>query len=111
MNLEALRQKLVRSASRHPVSDAVPYAFEQRVMHAIRNTPAPDPNLPWVAGLWRAALCALAVALLSGGFHWRELVHEATAAGDDVPDAELLEVAVLGDLPGFEPSDPDAPTP
>jgi len=111
MNLEDLRQKLVRSARRHPVSDAVPYAFEQRIMHAIRDAPAQDPFLPWVAGLWRAALCALAVALLSGGFHWRELVNASASAGDGVPDAELLEVAVLGDLPGFEPADPDAPTP
>ena len=111
MNLEDLRQNLVRSARRHPVSDAVPYAFEQRIMHAIRNAPAPDPFLPWVAGLWRAALCALAIALLSGGFHWRELVNASAAAGDDVPDAELLEVAVLGDLPDFESTDPDAPTP
>jgi hypothetical protein len=111
MNLEVLRQKLVRSARRHPVSDAVPYAFEQRVMHAIRNTPAPDPYLPWVAGLWRAALCALAVALLSSGFHWRELVNDPTATVQEVPDAELLEVAVLGDLPGFEPTDPAASTP
>jgi hypothetical protein len=111
MNLEVLRQKLVRSARRHPVSDAVPYAFEQRIMHAIRNAPAPDPFLPWVAGLWRAALCALAVAVLSGGIHWRELVNPSAPAGEGVPDAELLEVAVLGDLPDFESSDPDATTP
>lgn len=113
MNLEAFRRKLVDSARRHPVSDAVPYAFEQRVMHAIRNAPVPvaDPFLPWVAGLWRAALCALAIALISGGFHWRQLVAQPGRGAEEVPDAELLEFAVLGDLPGFEPAEADAPTP
>jgi hypothetical protein len=97
MKLEGLRQKLLRSARRHPPSDHVPYAFEQRVLHSLRTLPRPDPSLPWVTGLWRAAACALAVTTLLGAFHWRSL-QDPVAAADLPPDRDLLELAVLSDL-------------
>ncbi len=97
MKLEGLRQKLIRSARLHPPSDHVPYAFEQRVLHSLRTLPRPDPALPWVTGLWRAAACALTVTTLLGAFHWRSLQHPVAAA--DLPaDRDLLELAILSDL-------------
>lgn len=107
MNLEGFRKELIQAARRTPVSDAVPYAFEQRVLQAIRSTPLPDPILPWVAGFARAAFCALAVALVSGALHWRSLSQPAPGLAE-LPDAELLEFAVLGDLPDFEAADPES---
>lgn len=110
MNLEGLRQKLIQVARHQPVSNRVPYAFEQRVLHAIRALPPRDPALAWVAGLWRAALCSLAIATIAGGFLFTQ-PDEAPSAVDFVADADLLEIATLGDLPEFEVPAPDAPRP
>lgn len=117
MNLEGLRQKLVRAARRSPPSDSVPYAFERRIMHAISRLPGSpadmrDTALPWIAGLWRAALCAVAIAAVTGGIHWQASRRPASDS-DPIPDADLLEVAVLAELPGYDEPAPDytAPTP
>lgn len=101
MKLEGLRQKLIQVARHQPVSDRVPHAFEQRVLHALRSLPPRDPALAWVAGLWRAALCSLAIATVAGGIHLTQ-PDDPTAPVEAVADADLLEVATLGDLPGFE---------
>jgi hypothetical protein len=97
MKLEGLRKKLIRAARQDPPSDHVPYAFEQRVLHSLRNLPAPDPFLPWVSGLWRAAACTTALTLVVGTLHWRNA--PGSFATLELPqDRDLLELAVLGDL-------------
>jgi hypothetical protein len=62
--------------------------------------------LAWVAGLWRAALCSLAIATVAGGIHLTQ-PDDPTAPVEAVADSDLLEVATLGDLPGFEAPLPD----
>ena len=102
----AISFKLRRQPQHQPVSDCVPYAFEQRVLHALRALPPRDPALAWVAGLWRAALCSLAIATVAGGIHLTQ-PDDPTAPVEAVADSDLLEVATLGDLPGFEAPLPD----
>ena len=97
MKLEGLRQKLLCSARRHPPSDHVPYAFEPRVLHALRTLPPPDPTLPWVTGLWRAAACALTITTLLGTFHWHS-TRDAVSDSELPADRDLLELAVFSDL-------------
>lgn len=112
MKLEGLRQKLIRAAREEAMSEEVPYAFEQRILHAIRRAPVRDPFLPWIAGLWRAAFCSLAIAAAAGTWHWGQ-TEESTSDNDiaAIADADLLEVAVLGDLPDSEDALPEASVP
>lgn len=66
MNPERLRQTLVAAARRIPTSDAVPFAFETRVMRALRKTPSPDAWVTWGRLLWRALAPCCAVMILAG---------------------------------------------
>lgn len=67
MNLDPLQQHLLEAARRNPPSDAVPWAFEQRIMAHIRARRPTDRLTLWTAGLMRAALSSLAVAVLLVG--------------------------------------------
>ena len=56
MNLDDLQKKLLAAARSHPPVDAVPYAFEKRIMArlgAARNVA--DGWTFWGRALWRAA--------------------------------------------------------
>ena len=64
MNLEALRKKLLAAARSNPPSDAVPYAFEKRILARLTARPAEDPGLLWGRALWRGAMACVAVSLL-----------------------------------------------
>ncbi len=75
MNLALLQQKLLAAARLDRPSDAVPYAFEQRVMARIARLAQDTTDLwaAWSRLLWRAAAPCLgltaalvAMALFSG---------------------------------------------
>ena len=82
MNSEELRKKLVQSARHVPVSDAVPLAFEQRVMAQIRAVPAQDPLAMLGRLLWGAAAPCVALALLVVGL--ATFPNTSSDAGTDV---------------------------
>ena len=64
MNPDGLREKLIQAARLETPSDAVPYAFEKRVMARLTGRPAADLWAPWASALWRAAApCLLITAL------------------------------------------------
>lgn len=63
MDLNELQRKLFSQARSVPPSDAVPYAFEKRVMAGLHGAPA-DGWLLWGRGLWRAAAACVALSLL-----------------------------------------------
>lgn len=65
MNLDHLRQKLIRSARGIPANDAVPYAFEKRVMAHLK-TAVPDRWFAWSQALWKGALSCMGIMLLAG---------------------------------------------
>ena len=65
MDLSTLQSKLIAAARQNPPSDAVPYAFEKRIMARI-GQPVADAWSVWGMALWRAALACLAATLLLG---------------------------------------------
>ncbi len=77
MNWDRLQPRLIRAARRHPPGDQVPYAFEQRVMAALR-TATSDPWLAIAQRLWWAAGACTAIAISIGV--WTSLTD---SPGDD----------------------------
>jgi hypothetical protein len=67
MNLDALHKKLIAVARANPPSDAVPYAFEKRIMARLAGQPVPDLWAGWARAFTRAAaLCVIVSAGLIG---------------------------------------------
>jgi len=66
MNLDNLHKKLIAAARANPPGDQVPYAFEKRVMAALRSRTAPDEWAGWIRGLWCSAGVCAAIAVLFG---------------------------------------------
>ncbi len=93
MNLEMLRQKLMRAGRRHPPSTRVPLAFEQRILALVRALPS-DPLRDWGTGLWRAAICSIGVALFAGVWLGRPLVGTEGSLAD-AADTEVIEAALI----------------
>ncbi len=93
-HLEQLRQLLIAAARRQTPSDAVPWAFEQRVLARLREVGRPDLALLWARALWRAAApcVALSLALLA----WRLASGSAAAPEPDAPSlAQQFEQTLL----------------
>jgi hypothetical protein len=63
MNFSGLQLKLIASARAHPPGDAVPYAFERRIMARLAVQPGFDKWALWSRSLWRAAAPCLAIML------------------------------------------------
>lgn len=63
MSTETLQKKLIDAARKIEPSDAVPYAFEKRIMARIKDTTAPDVWSIWSSLLWRAAGPCVAIML------------------------------------------------
>jgi anti-sigma-K factor RskA len=68
MNHNELERKLIATARANPPSDAVPYAFEKRVMARLGTAPALDRWADWSRALWRAAAPCVAVAVVLGAW-------------------------------------------
>ena len=73
MDFEQLRQRLITAARARLPSDAVPYAFEKRIMARLTPRTQVDPWAAWGRVLWRAAapcvaiMCAMTIwAAVSG---------------------------------------------
>jgi len=63
MKLDELQSKLLAAARGAPPSDAVPYAFEKRIMARLTARARLDPVSFWNRMLWRAAVPCLLVML------------------------------------------------
>jgi hypothetical protein len=61
--LETLRQKLIAAARANAPSDAVPWAFEQRVLARLRAAERLDAAAVWARALWRTAAPCVALSL------------------------------------------------
>lgn len=90
MDLDELQKKLLRAGRKHQPNDQVPYAFEKRVMHAIRSLRPVDHWSFWGQALWRAVAPCAAVMLLLG--IWTTLTVDPAYPGDlsDAMEATLL---------------------
>lgn len=82
MNVSDLERKLIAAARAHPPSDAVPYAFEQRIMARLRKAPALDQWGAWAGALWKAAAPCVVIALLLGA--WTAFTPSAGSASNDL---------------------------
>ena len=66
MNEKKLHGKLMAAARRHPPREAVPYAFEKRIVSHLSARPAPNVWGLWCRPLWQAALSCVAITVLCG---------------------------------------------
>ena len=64
MNLDNLEKKLLHAARLDTPSDAVPYAFEKRIMARLPGRATGELGASWVRALWRAAACSAAIAVV-----------------------------------------------
>lgn len=92
MEVDNLRQKIVAAARRQTPSDAVPFAFEKRIMARLAETAIPDGWVFWGRALWRAAVPCVLIVIFSGLWSRRS----APVENPDLPQA--IENAVLGEL-------------
>lgn len=81
MDLEQIERALIAAARKDAPSQAVPYAFEKRVMARLRAGLAEDPWAFWSRALWRAAAPCVALTMLLGAWSMFE-----PEAGTEEPD-------------------------
>jgi len=95
-HLARLEQALLEAGRRHPPSDAVPYAFEQRVMARIRAAAEkrPEAAVDWIRGLWKSAMAAMAAAAVMVGVD-RVVPGPAGLTATDQLSAPALEETLL----------------
>ena len=68
MNPGELHKKLMQAARSCPPSDAVPYAFEKRIMARLSAVRPADVWALWSRALARAAVASVVVTLLAGAW-------------------------------------------
>jgi len=98
MDLEQLRQNLVKASRSQPPNERVPYAFEKRVMARLTEPVSTDPWIAWGRGLWRAAAPCLAITCATT--IWAVLAGGLPSAKNSL--ATDLESTVLAPLANFE---------
>ncbi len=81
MDILKLEQKLLAAARSQPARDAVPYAFEKRIMARLRAIPVFDPRALWANALMRAAAPCVALALAVSAWSFF-MPSGSTPAGD-----------------------------
>jgi hypothetical protein len=92
MDLDKLQKKLIAAARANPPGDAVPYAFERRIMARLATRPVADTWALWAPALWRATAPCIAVMVLLGA--WSFCIPDQTAStGDFAQDIEHTLVA------------------
>lgn len=93
MNGVELYRKLIAAARLNPPGDAVPYAFEKRVMARLAGQRVMDGLALWGRALWRAAVCCLAVVLMVSA--WTIVTPRRTATIDLSQDLENTLLAAV----------------
>lgn len=100
MNLNDLERRVFAVARATPPSEAVPYAFEKRIMARLSGRVAPDPWSVWNRVFWRATAPCLGLMLLAGVWSWQA---ETDPGVPEVLAAEL-ESVVCAPLHSLEDS-------
>jgi len=100
MNLAELERKLITVARSRPVSEAVPYAFEKRIMAHLKSQTIDEWSL-WARALWRAAAPCVAIMLVLGG--WSLFAPTNIAPGIDL--SQQFENTVLAAADQEQPAD------
>ena len=100
MNVDNLHRKLIAAARAHSPSDAVPHAFERRIVAQIKSLATTDYWAFWARALWRAAAPCVVLALVLAA--WSFLSGPAnTTNGDISQDFEntVLAAAAMDQAP------------
>lgn len=93
MNVGDLENKLLAAARAWRPSEAVPYAFEKRIMARLANAAPLDIWGLWSHQFWRAAVPCLALTLLLGGFTLYSSANPARVAlQNDIEDTMLAAI-------------------
>jgi hypothetical protein len=93
MNVDELQRKLIAAARGQTPSDAVPYAFEKRILQQIKSMAAPDIWAGWAQALWRAAAPCVGIALLLAAW---SMLNTSSNPSNTVPDiSQQFENTVL----------------
>jgi hypothetical protein len=90
MNIEKLQSRLIAAMRAARSSDAVPFAFEKRVMARLRRASVPDAWTHWGAAMLRACVPCVAIMLLC--------VAWTAFSGAPHPDGVTLEETVLASV-------------
>lgn len=98
MNIEELQRKLLAAGRANPSGDAVPYAFERRVMAQIAARPAIDVWSVWNRILWRAAAPCVALTVLLAAWTFVPIPVNGSLHG---PLDDELESALLAPLDSY----------
>ena len=98
MNIAELQRKLLAAARMNRPSDAVPYAFEKRIMARLGTKSAADIRSAWNRALWQAAAPCVAVMVLLSAW----TLFSPNTENSDETLAAALESAVYApfDSPG-----------
>lgn len=98
MNWTQLHERLIAIARANPPSDAVPYAFEKRIMARLAAAGLPDRWVVWSAALWRAAAACVMIMIVLGA--WTYFQSHANLTGETL-SADLESTMLAGlDQPG-----------
>ena len=97
MNLDVLQQKLIAAARANPPGDAVPYAFERRIMARLADLPVEDAIGQWGRALWRAAAACLAVSTLIAAVFLTSFSGRANSPDGDFESTVVAAAAQLSD--------------
>ena len=95
VNLGDLQKKLMAAARSNPPSDAVPYAFEKRIMARLPAYLPPDVWALWSRALGRAAVACLIVTLLTGA--WSVWAHYEEHSAAEFSEQFETAVFVMAD--------------
>lgn len=97
MNLAELEKKLLAAARTDTPSDAVPYAFEKRIMARLVARRVADRWTLWATALWRAAAPCLAIMVLVSA--WAIFLSNPNGTNDtQITDLESTVYAGLDNL-------------
>ena len=100
MNLAELERRLIAAARTCPINEAVPYAFEKRIMAHLKTRAVDEWSL-WARALWRATAPCVAIMVLLGG--WSLFAPTSTAPGIDL--SQQFENTVLAAADQEQPAD------
>ena len=95
MDTNKILNRLLEAARAHQPSEAVPYAFEQRIMARLAGRRVEDKWSMWGKALWRAAAACVALSITLSVW--------STWPSDDASSATTLEDAVYAAVE--QPSD------
>jgi hypothetical protein len=89
MNLDKLHSNLIAAARKAPPpSDAVPYAFEKRIVARLASLPCNEGESLWNRMLWRAAVPSILIMLSASlWFLMAQDVGPAANLGTELEDA------------------------